>query len=117
MSWNDGCGKASFASISPVALSSSDANWFSGVSVGGGNFSVLCWDADGDRNTRSEAVILVETRLGGAAKAARPLERRPERDDAGDCLLPLREPRGLAVEVKDGLRALRSRRPSALVRA
>lgn len=71
----------------------------------------------GDRNSKSEAVILVETRLGGAAKTASPLERRPEREDAGDCLFRLRESRGLAVEVNDGLRAFRSRNPSPLVLA
>lgn len=92
---------------SPVALLNSDANWPSGLS-GSPRSNVFPRVTIGDLNDRSEGRIPLETRLGGAANAWRPLNRL-----LGELLSSLR----LASETSEGLRAFLSRNPKAIVSA
>ena len=92
---------------SAVALSSSEANWPSGVldsGFGGG--------ASGDPNTRSPGKILFEILRGGLENACIPFARLlGELSGPSDCLGRVS---GLAEALSEGLNALRSRSPSTL---
>lgn len=72
----------------------------------GGRYVTFWGFASGVPNARSDGAILLDALRGGAAKAARPLDRL-----RGDNLSPST---GFASAVSEGLRAFLSRRPNVL---